>query len=29
MTDLPGHRRVVDYQSKGKINKRLYIAVEA
>ncbi len=24
-----GHIRVVDYQSKGKINKRLYIAVEA
>ena len=24
-----GHIRVVDYQSKGKINKRIYIAVEA
>lgn len=24
-----GHIRVVDYQSKGKINKRMYIAVEA
>lgn len=24
-----GHVRVVDYQSKGKINKRVYIAVEA
>jgi misacylated tRNA(Ala) deacylase len=24
-----GHVRVVDYQSKGKINKRIYIAVEA
>ena len=24
-----GHIRVVDYQSKGKINKRLYIALEA
>jgi misacylated tRNA(Ala) deacylase len=24
-----GHLRVVDYQSKGKINKRIYIAVEA
>ena len=23
-----GHIRVVDYQSKGKINKRIYIAVE-
>ena len=24
-----GHIRVVDYQSKGKINKRMYIVVEA
>jgi misacylated tRNA(Ala) deacylase len=24
-----GHIRVADYQSKGKINKRIYIAVEA
>ena len=24
-----GHIRVVDYQSKGKINKRIYMAVEA
>jgi len=24
-----GHIRVVAYQSKGKINKRIYIAVEA
>jgi misacylated tRNA(Ala) deacylase len=24
-----GHIRVVDYQSKGKINKRIYIVVEA
>jgi Ser-tRNA(Ala) deacylase AlaX len=28
-TSAVGHIRVVDYQSKGKINKRIYIALEA